>query len=91
MKITKIEYVVNGAMGIKHKFLVIATDGGLEKALKYTKDFNVTSTTEEEVVSVQEYYGSSSNRFKTYFMDGAKAEKVFNHYATGSVFSVIYS
>lgn len=91
MKITQIEYIVEGGMGLKHHLKVIATDGGLEKALNYLKGANVISTTEAEVDSLKRYLGSSANRFVTYFMDGAKKEEQVKHYSTGTQYSVVYS
>ena len=91
MKITEFKYTTNGSMGIKYYFTVIATDGGLEKAERYLEGRNITAKTEKEVESLIAYQGSSADRFKTYFMDGAKREEKVKHPATGSVFWVVYS
>lgn len=91
MKLTTIVYIVDGPMGIKHRFSVVATEGGLEKANNYTKDNKIESITTSEVKTFKEYTGSSQNRFQTCFMDGAKTEEVVKHYSTGSQFAVVYS
>lgn len=78
-------------MGIKYHFTVIATDGGLERAENELKGRNIISKTEKEVESLIEYQGSAADRFKTYFMNGAKREEKVKHYSTGSIFSVVYS
>ena len=91
MKITEFKYTTNGPMGIKYHFTVIATDGGLEKAESYLEGHNVIAKTEKEVESLIEYQGSSADRFKTYFMDGAEREEKIKHPATGTVSWVVYS
>ena len=91
MKITEFKYTTKGPMGIKYHFTVIATDAGIKKAEKYLKGHDITARTEKEVESLTEYQGSASDRFKTYFMDGAKREEKVKHPATGSVFWVVYS
>lgn len=91
MKITEFKYTTKGPMGIKYHFTVIATDGGLEKAESHLKGRDIIARTEKEVESLIEYQGSAANRFRTYFMDGAKREEKVKHPATGSVFWVVYS
>ena len=91
MKITKIKYTTNGPMGIKYHFTAIATEQGLEEALKYVEGKTITSQTEEEVESLNEPLGSAADHFTTYFMDGAKRVEGVKHYSTGTIFSVTYS
>lgn len=91
MKITEFKYITKGPMGIKYHFTVIATDGGLERAEIELKGRNIISKTEKEVESLIEYQGSAADRFKTYFMDGAKRERKVKHPATGTVYWDVYS
>lgn len=91
MKITEFKYITKGPMGIKYHFTVIATDGGLERAENELKGRNIISKTEKEVESLIEYQGSAADRFKTYFMDGAKRERKVKHPATGTVYWDVYS
>lgn len=78
-------------MGIVHHLTVIATDGGLEKAEAYLEGREITSREEKQVDSLREYMGRGADRFKTYFMDGAKKEERVIHPATGTEVSFIYS
>ena len=91
MKITEFKYTTKGPMGIKYHFTVIATDGGLERAENELKGRNIISKTEKEVESLTEYQGSAADRFKTYFMDGAKRERKVKHTATGTGYWDVYS
>lgn len=91
MKITEFKYITKGPMGIKYHFTVIATDGGLERAENELKGRDIIARTEKEVESLIEYQGSAADRFKTYFMDGAKRERKVKHPATGTVYWDVYS
>lgn len=91
MKITELKYTTKGPMGIKYHFTVIATDGGLERAENHLKGREITARTEKEVESLTEYQGGAADRFKTYFMDGAKREEKIKHPSTGSVSWIVYS
>lgn len=91
MKITEIKYTTKGPMGIKYHFTAIATDEGLERALRWVGSNTVTSKTEKEVESLKEYLGCSSDRFKSYFMEGVKRVENTEHFSTGTVYSVTYS
>lgn len=91
MKITEFKYTTKGPMGIKYHFTVICTEGGLERAENHLKGRDITARTEKEVESLTEYQGSAADRFKTYFMDGAKRERKVKHPATGTVCWDVYS